>query len=146
MLKQKELCVLEHTWALVVEADPHNLIAIANILGELGVSFKRNTTGKNVVAQVRAMQPKPDFILLAMELPEGDALAICREIQSDSELSSVPVVALSEQSVTTLFQQLKAAGFAGYVRKPLPRRQLGEMLRRMLDGDSGFNLLTTPDQ
>jgi two-component system cell cycle response regulator DivK len=145
-LKQKVLCVLENTWALVVEADPHNLIAIGNILSELGVSFKRNTTGKNVASQVRAMQPKPDFILLAMELPEGDALAICREIQADPELAAVPVVAISEESVSGLFQQLKAAGFAGYIRKPLPRRQLGEMLRRMLKGDSGFNLPTTPDQ
>lgn len=137
--------MLTNTWALVVEADPHNLVVITSLLKELGVLYKRNTTGTNVIPQLRAMQPRPDFILIAMELPEGDPFAICQSIQQDTALAKIPVIALSSQSPQKLYDQLRAAGFSGLIGKPLPRKQFGGMLRHILDGGEGFTLPTKPD-
>ena len=79
--------MLEDKWALVVENDAHTLVAISSILRDLGIRFKRNTTGENVVEQIRAMNPRPDFILLDTDLPHAEAFVINRHVQSDSDVA-----------------------------------------------------------
>jgi CheY-like chemotaxis protein len=126
--------VLENRWALVVEDDAHSLVAMTSILRDLGVNFKRNTTGANVTEQMRAMDPLPDFVLLNIDLPNGGAFAIHQKIQSDPAARGIPVIAVG--ATVDLRQQARRSGFAGFIPKPLPRRQFGEILQRILDGDN----------
>ena len=125
----------DNIWALVVEDDAHSLIASTAILKELGIGYKRNTTGAQVVEQARAMQPKPDFILLSMDLAEGDPFAICRAIQSEPHLSRNPIIATGSNRAISKQAQIKAVGCAGFLLKPLPRKHLGEFIKRFLAGE-----------
>ncbi len=127
--------VLDDKLALVVEDDAHSLFAISSILRDLGISFKRNTTGANVLDQVRAMTPLPDFVLLDTDLPQGDTFAINRLIKTDPLLAHIPVIAIGDEQTLDLLAQLRQAGFASFLSKPLPRSQFGDILRRILGGD-----------
>ena len=127
--------VLKDRWALVVEDDAHSLVAITSILSELDIRFKRNTTGANVTEQMRAMNPPPDFVLLNIDLPNGSAFTINQTIQADQTVRNIPIIALGSVEAFSLRQQAKRSGFAGFIPKPLPRRQFGDILRRILGGE-----------
>jgi CheY-like chemotaxis protein len=127
--------VLQNKSALVVEDDAHSLVAISSLLRDLGIHFKRNTTGANVPEQIRAMTPAPDLILLDIDLASGAALAIHRLLQRDPEMRNIPVLALGSIADSPLRQKLQREGFAALVLKPLPRRHFGDLLQRILNGE-----------
>lgn len=128
--------MLQDKWALIIEDDAHSLVAISSILRDLGIRFKRNTTGLNVAEQMRAMHPAPDFVLLDVELTIADAAIILRRIQADTQVRGIPVIAYGANQDFSVRQRLKHAGYAAYLSKPLPRRQLGEVVQRVLDGET----------
>jgi CheY-like chemotaxis protein len=122
--------------ALVIEDDPHSLIAISNLLSELGIRYKRNTTGADVAAQALHMQPRPDFILLDVDLPLADPFHIVAMLQNHPELAHIPIIFISDRATLDLLDRARSYGCAGVLTKPLPRRQLGELFRRVLEGEA----------
>jgi CheY-like chemotaxis protein len=127
--------VIDLLRGLVVEDDAHSLMAVTAIFNELGIKYKRNTTGRRVAEQVHSMHPKPNFILLSMDLSERDPFAVCQEIQFDPLLSHIPVIATGSAACLHLQPKIKAAGCAGFLLKPLPRKQFGQLLQRILAGE-----------
>jgi CheY-like chemotaxis protein len=132
----QESTVIENAWALVVEDDAHDLLALTHLLQELHVQFKRNTTGKDVALKARTMQPRPDVILLDMDLPDASPFDICDDIHSDEVLATIPVVAIGEIKWASLEHSLQACGFSGFICKPLPRKQFGQLIQDILNGKS----------
>ena len=132
----QEFTVIENAWALVVEDDAHDLLALTRLLQELHVQFKRNTTGKDVAQKARDMQPRPDIILLDMDLPDASAFDICEDIHSDEVLASIPVIAIGESKWASLENSLQTCGFSGFICKPVPRKQFGQLLQDILNGKS----------
>lgn len=127
--------MLESKWALVVEDDAHSLVAISSLLRDLGIRFKRNTTGANVPQQIAEMQPQPDFVLMNLDLANGEAFTIQRRIRATASLRTIPVIALASAEDFQLRQQVERAGFAALVFKPLPRNQFGDLLQRILSDE-----------
>jgi CheY-like chemotaxis protein len=132
----QEIDVFENTWALVVEDDAHDLFAVTRLLQELHIQYKRNTTGKDVAQKAREMQPRPNVILLDMDLPDADTFDICGAIHSDDVLANIPVVAVGSSQWRGDEGSLKDCGFAGFIRKPLPRKHFAHLLQDILDGKS----------
>jgi two-component system cell cycle response regulator DivK len=117
--------------ALVVEDDALNLVAISSLLNRMRIRYKRNTTGAQVVQQAQYMNP--DFILLDMDLPDGDPFMICEAIHADPSLRHIPVIATGDESV--LFKSLpriRASQFAGYIPKPVCQKDLDGLLHSVL--------------
>ncbi len=125
----------------MVEDDAHSLMAISALLKELGILYKRNTTGSDVVEKALSMRPKPDFILLDLNLPHGDAFQILRAFKAHPLLARVPVIAIADERYHDLISKTRAAGFAGFIAKPLPRRMFGELLQRILGGEQVWQVL-----
>jgi CheY-like chemotaxis protein len=124
--------VFENSSALIIEHDAHSLVVIAAILNELDIRFKRNTTGYDAAQQARTIHPRPDFVLLAMSLPEDDPYRIIRAFKSDTALAQIPIIAIDQQREPRDLYEMRHAGFAGFIAKPLPRRQFASFLRRAL--------------
>ena len=135
-LSVQEFMVIKNAWALVVEDDAHDLLALTRLLQELHVQFKRNTTGKDVAEKAKAMQPRPNVILLDMDLPDASTFDICDDIHSDEVLATIPVVAIGESKWAAYEHSLQACGFSGFICKPLPRKQFGQLLQDILNGKS----------
>ena len=127
--------MLEDKWALVVDDDAHSLFAISSMLRDLGIHFKRNTTGAKVPEQMRSINPPPDFVLLNVDLPHDSAFAINKLIQADPAVRNIPVIAIGATNSIPVRQQARHSGFASYIAKPLPRRKLGSILQRILSGE-----------
>lgn len=124
------------SWALVVEGDAHSLIAIASLLKELGIRYKRNTTGAAVVEMALAMKPQPALILLDLNLPYADSFHILTTLKRHRVLRSIPVIALTSDDAERLASRSYRAGFAAFLHKPLPRKKFGTVLQRVLAGES----------
>ncbi len=126
----------ESKLAFVVEGDAHSLTAISALLRDLGINYKRNMTGANVIEQLRTMQPPPDFILLNLDLPYADGFTIGHMILRDRQLSRIPIIIIGTQSSDEMMAQVQQIGFAGYLAKPLPKKLFKDFIRRVLIGES----------
>lgn len=131
MLHILEHTVFEDKQALVVEDDAHYLLALSSLLKGLKIHYKRNTTGANVLQQ--AQRVRPDFILLDMDLPDGDPFKIYERLREDGELRHVPVIAIADgRLIEDLLPRILNSGFAGHISKPIPHRAFEDLLRRVL--------------
>lgn len=128
--------MFQDVWALVVESDAHQLMNVSAILRELGIHYKRNTSGTDVVGQADTMRPRPHFILLDLDLSGGDPLLICQAIRASASLSRTPVIGIGSPQWVKQRSQMQAAGFTSFISKPLPRRQFGLLIQRILAGQS----------
>jgi CheY-like chemotaxis protein len=126
--------------ALVIEDDAHSLDAISKILRDQGIEFKRNTTGANVLEQLRKMQPRPDFILLDLDLPQADPFDIVADIRRDHSLRKIPIICLGEDVTDHLIERAQQSGCHSFLAKPLPRLHFAQMLRRILNGEQFWAL------
>jgi CheY-like chemotaxis protein len=120
--------------ALVVEDDARSIMAITGLLKTLGISCKRNFTGEDVTDQLQAMEPKPDFILLDLTLPKGDAFEILYVLKADPALCDILVIAIADNEALNLLPATQPAGFDSCFMKPLPRKYFAEMLAEVLSG------------
>lgn len=123
--------MLNNSLALVVEDDAISLFAITSLLNRMRIRYKRNTTGAKVIQQARDMHP--DFILLDLDLPAGDAFKICEAIYADPSLCNVPVIATGDPNVLRKLQpRIRAGQFAGIIPKPMCQQDLDGLLHDVL--------------
>ncbi|MBL8146052.1 MAG: hypothetical protein JNL34_06685 [Anaerolineae bacterium] len=121
---------------LFVESDPHNLIVVSSLLRDLKLPFKRNTTGDGVLEQMRQMDPRPEVVLMALDLAEGDAFTTAAAIKADQNFAQVLVIAIGPEAPSS--DQLAGAGFDGFIPTPLPRRHFNALFKRLLAGEHVF--------
>lgn len=126
-----EKAVFENTTALIIEDDAHCLMALGSLLNGLCIRYKRNTTGAGVMQQARRLQP--DFILLDMDLPDGDPLLIRAALRADPTLGHVPVIAIADSAIIDqLPARMDGAEFAGIVPKPIAQHDFTDLLGTVL--------------
>ena len=124
---------LDGLQAFIVEDDAHSLVAISNALSEFGATYKRNTTGLNVVDQITKCQP--DFVLLNLDLPFGDPVAIREHLNNTPTTTHIPVIAVADANSFVDDDWLEAHRFSALLTKPIPRSQLPELIHTVLDED-----------
>jgi chemotaxis family two-component system response regulator Rcp1 len=70
-----------------------------------------------------AKAPRPDLILLDMQLPKKDGREVLTEIRADEELKSVPVVVLTASRVHKAILEGEKLHVDGYMTKPVSLQQ-----------------------
>jgi CheY-like chemotaxis protein len=66
-----------------------------------------------------AQSPRPDLILLDLNLPGRNGHEVLEDIRADSALSSIPVVILSTSGAERDVNKAYALGASSYVSKPM---------------------------
>ncbi|MFZ4826674.1 MAG: response regulator [Phototrophicaceae bacterium] len=122
--------------ALVIEDDAGGMAIIAVMLRFLNIKSYVNTTGEGVIQMAKSMYPRPDIVLCDINLPRTTGYEILKQIRADEELQQVLVVAVTAQDADTEIPKARAAGFDGYIGKPLNRMRFPKQLRRILAGES----------
>lgn len=75
----------------------------------------------------------PDLVLLDISLPGMDGVEILGHLRSDARLARVPVIALTAHAMAGDREKYLAAGFDGYVTKPIiDERVLLDLIDRLL--------------
>jgi CheY-like chemotaxis protein len=121
------------TTIAVVEDNADNRLLLQALLGgEYDLVEYEN--GLDALAGLAAS--RPDLVLLDISLPGMDGNEILDRIRADSELRSLPVIALTAHAMTGDREKYLAAGFDDYVTKPIvDERILIEAILRAEDGN-----------
>ena len=111
---------------LLVEDDPGDIRLIKEMLREAPMRTNVSVAkgGMQALAWLKRMgsfahAPRPDLVLLDLNLPKLNGQDVLEEMKHDAELSQIPVVVLTtssrEQDVATTL----SGGAATYLMKPL---------------------------
>jgi two-component system cell cycle response regulator DivK len=76
-----------------------------------------------------AVEQMPDVILLDLELPDMHGTDVAVELRREARTAPIPLVALSARPYVGDSDALLAAGFVGYLEKPIDVREFPEQVR-----------------
>ena len=86
--------------------------------------------GNGVEALERALDRRPDVILMDLSLPVVDGWEATRRLKADPRTAMIPVLALTGHAFDGSFEAAKGAGCDGFITKPcLPEHLLTEVWR-----------------
>ncbi len=124
---------------LVVEDNVSNFVLMARMLGYLGIHCEWKTSGYEVVEYADSL-PKLDLILMDIRLPYEDGYSALRKIQKSERLKNIPVVAITAEADPAQIEKAKAAGFHGFLGKPLNLDRFPGQMRKILSGQPVWEL------
>jgi two-component system cell cycle response regulator DivK len=130
---------IEQAVVLVVEDNVANFVLIARLLGYMGIHCEWKTSGYEVVEYADTL-PKLDLILLDIRLPYEDGYAALRKIRSSTSLSATRVVAVTAEASSEQMKKARAAGFDGFLGKPLDPDRFPDQVQRILAGEAVWEL------
>ena len=102
---------------LVVEDNDRNMRLFRDVLQAAGYRTLEATTGGGAVDL--ATEQQPSLTLMDIQLPDIDGVEALRRLRSDPRTASMPVIALTAQAMEGDRERFLAAGFDGYVSKPV---------------------------
>ncbi len=106
----------------IVDDEPDMVRIAADLLEEEGYHVTASTHPEEAIKKIRTNPP--DLILLDIRMPDKDGLEVCRELKSDPQTNSVPIIMISvkaEEADVVLGLEL---GAEDYIPKPYRRREL----------------------
>jgi two-component system cell cycle response regulator DivK len=124
---------------LVVEDNVSNFVLIARMLGYLGIHCEWKTSGYEVVEYADTLS-RLDLILMDIRLPYEDGYGAMKKIRASERLKLVPIVAVTAEASLEQMDKARAAGFDGFLGKPLNPDRFPDQIRHILNGESVWEL------
>jgi two-component system cell cycle response regulator DivK len=115
-----------------VEDNEKNMKLFRAILLATGYRTLEATTGGQAVEL--ATEHSPDLVLMDIQLPDIDGIEALGRLRADDRTASVPVLALTAQAMEGDRERFLAAGFDGYLSKPVNVADLVATVKRYCDG------------
>ncbi|KTD54722.1 response regulator [Legionella quateirensis] len=142
-LRPIEILLVEDSPAdirLTQEALKENKLAVnLNIVND-GVEAMEFLRKENKYAKV----PKPDLILLDLNMPRKDGREVLKEVKDDPELRTIPIVILTiskaEEDILLTYKHHVNC----YIRKPLDLNQFMDVVKKI--ESFWFTIVTLPPQ
>lgn len=111
---------------LLVEDSPADIELTLEVLREAKVANNVHAVenGDDALAFVRreghyAQAPRPDLVLLDLNLPGRDGRDVLMEMKQDSALCSIPIIVLTTSAELRDVEQAYASHVNAYVTKPI---------------------------
>ncbi len=120
---------------VIVEDNPDNMKLIQTLLRLKGHTLTGLESGDGLLETLE--RELPDLVLMDIQLPERDGYALLGDIRA-SPHASTRVIALTAHAMTGDRERALAAGFDGYITKPIDIREFPEQVARLLAGE-GLN-------
>ena len=80
----------------------------------------------------KALAEFPDLILLDLQMPRRTGYEVLGELRKDARHAALPIIALTASAMQGDRERALAAGFTGYLAKPVALVQLREEVQRLL--------------
>jgi two-component system, cell cycle response regulator DivK len=112
---------------LIVEDNEKNLKLVRDVLEFNGFETVDARNAADAIAVATARQP--DLVLMDIQLPDADGITALQRLRSNAETASMVVVALTAFAMKDDRERLLAAGFDGYLEKPIDVRAFPGQVR-----------------
>ena len=117
---------------LVVEDNEKNMKLLRDVLRVTGYRTLEATTAARAVEL--ATEHRPDLVLMDIQLPDIDGVEALGRLRADERTAGIPVLALTAQAMDGDRTRFLAAGFDGYVSKPVDINDLVATVKQHCDG------------
>jgi two-component system cell cycle response regulator DivK len=124
---------------LVVEDNVSNFVLVARMLGYLGIHCEWKTSGYEVLEYADAL-PRVDLVLMDIRLPYENGFGAGEKLRASDRFRSIPIVAVSAEANKDQMAKARAAGFNGFLGKPLDPDRFPEQIRRIMNGEQVWEL------
>ncbi|HEX6919067.1 MAG TPA: response regulator [Actinomycetes bacterium] len=125
---------------LLVEDDPGDVLMTREAFEDYKVRNQLHVVndGADAMAFLRregeyAEAPRPDLILLDLNLPRMDGREVLQAVKSDAELASIPVVVLTTSEAEEDILRSYSLHANAYVTKPVDFERFIEVVRQIDD-------------
>lgn len=122
---------------LIVEDSPDNMRLFAAVLKYAGHTSVGLTDGHGLL-ETLGREPI-DLVLMDIQLPGCDGYVLLDEIRSSS-YRGLPVVALTAHAMAGDEERATAAGFDGYITKPIDVRGFPTQIANILSRKAGTEI------
>ena len=126
---------------LIVDDNETNRLILTRQLGGWGMESAAAANGQEALQQLQNSKPY-DVIILDMQMPEMDGVALAQAIHAQPKPTRPPIILLS--SMGELVTGEASVYFTAQLNKPVKPSQLQRSLLRVLHPGGGTGLLTPP--
>jgi CheY-like chemotaxis protein len=120
---------------LVVDDNRLNLELVTDVLEAAGYGVRQAASGPEALAIARTEPPR--LILMDIGLPVMDGYAALQALRDEPSTAEIPVVALTSYAMAGDEERARAAGFDGYITKPIDTRGLPKTVASLLARTAG---------
>jgi CheY-like chemotaxis protein len=117
---------------LVVDDNEAGMFLACSVLQREG--FQVDSAGSSEEVLKCLSTHTPDLILMDVQMPGQDGLALTRQLKANPSTAGIPIVALTAHAMSGDQDMAFAAGCSGYISKPINTRTFGEQVREFLVG------------
>lgn len=112
---------------LVAEDNPVGRELICEILEGLGYEVVEASDGREALQKIE--EAKPDLVILDIQMPTLDGLAVVRTLRQDPRFATLRVMALTAFAMRGDREKILAAGFDAYMAKPVTSTALQRQIQ-----------------
>ncbi len=106
------------TWnVMMIDDEPHNSGVLQFVFNYHKIPFRSADSGLKGLELIRV--ERPSFVLLDISMPDVSGYDVLREIRADQNLCDLFVIALTAHAMRGDKERILAAGFDGYIPKPV---------------------------
>ncbi|MCA1644514.1 MAG: response regulator [Chloroflexi bacterium] len=102
---------------LVIDDNPLNLKLVRDLLQAVGYRTLEAPTGEAGIAAAMVHQPR--LVLLDIQLPDTDGLAVLASLRAQPRTAALSALALTASAMPEDHKRILEAGFDGYLTKPI---------------------------
>ncbi len=125
---------LAHKRIFVVEDNIENRNILKILLRELRVTLEFDAWGRDTLWRLKNFLPV-DLVLMDLMLPGGlSGYDVFTQIHNQPEFSKLPIVAVSAADPSHAIPRCQAAGFAGFIAKPIDIDTFPALIEKVLNG------------
>lgn len=119
---------------VIVEDQPDSLKLLSTLLTMKGHQVIGLASGEGLEGLLRSHRPTPQLVLMDIQLPKRDGYALLQDLDAIEGDRPWKVVALTAHAMAADREKALAAGFDGYITKPIDVRTFPAEVARYLGG------------
>ena len=119
---------------LVVEDNPDNMYVMDRILRHAGYEVAQAAHAEDALKMIASQPEAVDLVLMDMQMPGLDGYTAVRAIRGMPPAGSVPIIAVTANTMLGDRDRALAAGCTDYVAKPINTRELLRLVAHYLGG------------
>ena len=118
---------------LIVEDNELNMKLLNDVLEAYGYDIVKTGSGAAVLDLARTH--RPDLVLMDIQLPDMSGLEAVRQLKSDGQTQSIPVIAVTAFAMSGDERKALDSGCDGYIAKPIMLREFLATIEDFLSGN-----------
>ena len=119
---------------LIVDDNPANLKLARVVLRVAGYNAQVANDAEQAIRTLETISDKPQLILMDIQLPGMDGLALTKLLKSNPATEDIIIIALTAYAMKGDEEKARAAGCDDYISKPIDTETLPRVIAEHLAG------------